>query len=65
MCFKPTITAKTPVMAASLVSDEDILLVCGNSASICVSAKDIPLLGRPSNGNKILKENKITSVSKV
>lgn len=65
MCFKPAITAKAPLVAAALVSDEDILLVCGNNSSICVSAKDIPLLGRPSNGNKILKENKITSVSKV
>lgn len=65
MCFKPAITAKAPLVASALVSDEDILLVCGNNSSICVSAKDIPLLGRPSNGNKILKENKITSVSKV
>ena len=45
--------------------DEDNLLVCGNTNSICVSATEIPLLSRLSTGNQILKGSKITSVSKV
>ena len=62
--YKPTeITG--PVRAAALVSDEDNLLVCGNTNSICVSATEIPLLSRLSTGNQILKGSKITSISKV
>lgn len=64
ICYKPTdITGE--VRAAALVSDEDNLLICGDTNSICVSAKEIPLLSRTSVGNQILKGSKIVSVSKV
>ena len=64
ICYKPT-SATGDVRAAALVSDEDNLLVCGQTSSICISAKDIPLLSRVSVGNQILKNGKVTSVSKV
>ena len=54
------------IAAAALVSDEDSLLICGDKSSICISATDIPTLGRTSAGNQMLKGNKIViSVSKV
>lgn len=52
------------VVCGALVDDTDNVLVMGNTSNICVSAKEIPLLGRSSMGNQILK-GKIMSVSKV
>ena len=63
-CYKPNGESGN-VAAACLVSDEDNILVVGNQTSICVSAKDIPLLSRTSLGNIILKGNVVQSVSKV
>lgn len=54
-----------PVSAASLVADDDTLLVLGDTSSICISASDLNLLGRAANGVSIIKNNKISSVSKV
>jgi DNA gyrase subunit A len=62
--YKPTATTGV-VKGAVLVSDEDNLLVCGNTNSICVSASEIPTLSRTSVGNQILKGSKVVSVSKV
>lgn len=64
ICYKPT-AESGPIVAACLVSDEDNILVVGNKSSICVSAKEIPALGRTSMGNIILKGNIVKSVSKV
>lgn len=54
-----------PIAAATLVSDEDNLLIVGNISSICISATEIPLQGRAAIGNAIIKNNEILSVSKV
>lgn len=64
ICYKPT-DSTGQVVAAALISDEDNLLICGKTNSICVSAKDIPTLSRISTGNQLLKNGKVTSVSKV
>ncbi len=53
------------VSCAQLVSDEDSVLVIGNKNSVCISAKEVPLMGRVAIGNIILKNNNILSVSKV
>lgn len=63
-CYKPT-GESGPIVAACYVSDNDRVLVVGNNSSICVTAKDIPTLGRVSLGNIILKGNIVHSVSKV
>ena len=63
-CYKPT-GESGPIVAACYVSDNDRVLVVGNNSSICVTAKDIPTLGRISLGNIILKGNIVHSVSKV
>lgn len=62
--YKPT-PATGDVSAIALINDSDELLVSGNNSAICVKGKDIPLLGRTAQGNIIIKNNKITSVSKV
>jgi DNA gyrase subunit A len=64
MCYKPT-TAGGDLVAATLISDEDTLLVAGTPASICVAATDVPLMGRPAAGNQIVKGSQISYVSKI
>ena len=64
MCYKPTDSTGT-VSAAALIDAEDQILICGDKSSICISAKDVPSLGRASIGNALLKGNSIVSVSKV
>lgn len=61
ICFKGT----DKLAAAALVSDGDMVLICGDRSSICIDAVEIPLLGRATIGNQMLKDNKILSVSKV
>ena len=53
------------VAAAALVADEDLVLICGDRSSLCISATEIPALGRVSLGNQLIKGNKVLSVSKV
>ena len=62
--YKPTASTGN-VISASLIDDNDNLLISGNSASICISAKDIPVLGRTSIGNQMIKSGSIKSVTKV
>ena len=62
--YKPTASTGN-VISASLIDDNDNLLISGNSASICISAKDIPVLGRTSIGNQMIKSGSIKSVAKV
>lgn len=60
MCYK-----NDTVSDAALLSEEDRILVMSNLSSICIEAKDLPVLNRSSLGNQILKTGGITSVSKV
>ena len=63
-CYKPTnITGN--VVCATLVNDMDNVLLVGEKSSICISAKEIPALGRASIGNQILKGTKVIGVSKI
>lgn len=64
VCYKPT-NATGLIAAATLVEDEDLVLILGDTNSICIEAKEIPTLGRASIGNQIIKNSKIRSVSKV
>lgn len=64
MCYKGS-EVTGPVTAATLVSDEDNVLILGDRSSICIEATEIPSLGRASMGNQLIKNSKILSVSKV
>lgn len=63
-CYKPT-EATGNIAAIALVEDTDDLLISGNKTNLCISASEIPILGRASIGNIIIKGSKILSVSKV
>ena len=53
------------IVGAAMVSDEDLILLCGNRSSICFSAKEVPEVGKLSNGNIMIKDNKVLSVTKI
>ena len=64
LCYKPTdITGN--VVSAVLVDNTDNILVLGDRSSICISAQEIPTLGRASVGNQVIKNSKVNSVCKV
>lgn len=62
--YKPT-PSTGDVMGAAIVKDEDNILVVGKPNSICVSATEIPLVGRTAQGNIVLKGSKVQSVVKI
>ena len=64
MCYKPT-NSTGNVAAATLIEDTDNVLIIGDSSSICIAGDEIPVLGRSSIGNQVIKNNIIKSVSKV
>ena len=64
ICYK-TDNATGLVRAAALVSDEDTILLVGDKTSICISATDIPAMGRASIGNQMIKNGKVIAASKV
>lgn len=64
VCYKTT-DATGPVRAAMLVSDEDTVLLVGDKTSICISATDIPAMGRATIGNQMIKNGKVIAASKV
>lgn len=67
---KGTITYKPSestgkVVSAALVEDKDNILLVGDQTSICISAKDIPTLGKASLGNIMIKGNTVMSITKL
>ena len=53
------------IVGATLVADEDNVLIVGDKSTICVSAKDIPLQSRLSVGNQLIRNSRIKSITKV
>lgn len=49
------------LIGATVITDEDNMLLIGKK-SICISATDIPLLGRVANGNLMIKDGNLTSM---
>lgn len=64
MGYKPN-DSTGRIACAALLSDDDSVLICGDKTGICLSATEIPILGRASAGNQLIKGNKVLSVSKV
>jgi DNA gyrase subunit A len=64
ICYKPT-DASGGIVGATMVSDEDNILIVGNKSSICVAATDIPALGRTGIGNQMIKSGRVSTISKV
>ena len=64
MLYKPSkITGN--VVGVSMVSNDDNILIVGKPNSICISAAEIPLLGRVSAGNIMIKGSTIKSIVKI
>ena len=53
------------IAGAAMISDEDNILIVGNKSSICISAKDIPLISKTGQGNILIKDNRIISITKI
>ncbi len=62
--YKPT-PSTGDIVGAAVVRDEDNILAIGKPNSICISALDIPLVGRVAQGNIMLKGSKIQSIVKI
>ena len=62
---KLTSAKNNSITCATLVDSSDTILASGETTSICISAQDLPLLGRTAVGNNIIKDSKVISVSKV
>lgn len=62
---KGIICHKDGISSAALVNNSDNLLIVGDKSSICISAKEINTLNRGSVGSKIIKGNKIISITKI
>ena len=64
MLYKPSkITGD--VIGISMISNEDNILIIGKPNSICISAVDVPLLGRVGAGNSMIKNSEIKSIVKI
>ena len=61
---KGVILSKKPIAGAAMISDEDNILLSGINKSICISAKDVPLVGKTADGN-IMGKMKVVSISKL
>ena len=57
--------ASTEVVGAAMVSDEDNILISGNHSTICISAKEIPQMSKIAAGNTLIKNNKVTNITKI
>lgn len=64
IAYKPA-ESSGGVAAGTLVAKEDNILIIGDKTSICISATDIPVFGRASIGNILIKGNRLMSVSKI
>ena len=53
------------IAGVAMIDDEDNLLITGTSSSICISAKDIPIESRIALGNILIKNNRVTNVTKL
>jgi DNA gyrase subunit A len=53
------------LVGAAMISDEDNILITGTPNSICISATEIPLLGRVAQGNIMIKNSTIKGVIKL
>ena len=62
--YKPTDSTGV-LVGAEMLSDEDNVLLVGNFSTICISAKEVPLIGKMAVGNVLIKNNKVLSVTKI
>jgi DNA gyrase subunit A len=60
------VTQNQEVAGATIISEEDNILISGDKSSLVVAAKGMPLLGRVSQGNSMLKNNSyVVSITRI
>lgn len=63
---KGVLCIKNNLIASALpLKDNDDIIVTGETKTICISAKEVPILSRTATGNNIIKNNNIISVAKI
>jgi DNA gyrase subunit A len=62
--YKPT-PETGDVVGAAMLDDTDNILIVGNYSSICVSATEVPLVGKTATGNIMAKNNRVLSITKI
>lgn len=62
--YKPT-ESTGKIVGALMLSKDDNVLAIGRPNSICISATDVPCIGRAGMGNILIKNSIITSVVKL
>lgn len=62
--YKPD-KATGNIVGVTMISDEDNITLIGKPKSICISAKEIPLLSRTSVGNSMINGSEVISVVKL
>ena len=62
---KGTICSDTEVAGATMVDDNDNILIMGKPNNVCISVKDIPLLGKRGLGNILIKGSTISKITKI
>lgn len=50
---------------ACMLNDNDSILAAGATNTICISGKDVPVLGRTAAGNTIIKGDKVLNITKI
>ena len=48
-----------------MVDDNDNILIMGKPNNVCISVKDIPLLGKRGLGNILIKGSTISKITKI
>lgn len=56
---------KGNIVGACLINDDDKILISGDKSTICIAATDIPLQGRITAGNALIKNNRVKEICKV
>jgi len=62
---KGILISRQPLASTTLLNDNDTVFIQGRPNSICINAKEIPILSRISIGNIIIKQSKIINVIKL
>lgn len=62
---KGIVISKNSVADATILNDEDSVLICSISSSICISSQDIPTISRAAAGNVLIKNGNVISMSRI
>ena len=53
------------IIGAAMLDEEDNILLSGNKSSICISAKDVPIVSKTALGNILIKDNRVLGITKI